>query len=130
MLPERRPRALTSPIKRMTVFGITRWTVRQRGRVDSCRLGKVESGHVQGNRNEHRGARAPLQSRRWPHSNLAGTENGLVASKTNIISAVNSVALLLKTSIAVPARCPFIDCPASTFITPWGVRCRDPTPRP
>src|SRR5262245_21864904 len=58
----------------------------------------------------------------WFHSNLAGTENGLVASTTNIISAANSVVPPLKTSIVVPAGCPFIAWPASTFITPSGVR--------
>lgn len=54
--------------------------------------------------------------------NLPGTENGLVASTTNIMSAANSVVPLLKTSIVVPAGCPFMACPASTFITPCGVR--------
>jgi hypothetical protein len=62
------------------------------------------------------------QSIRSRYSNLAGTENGLVASTTNIMSAFNSVVPLLKTSIVVPAGCPFIECPASTFITPCGVR--------
>ena len=57
------------------------------------------------------------------YSNLAGTENGLVASTTNIMSASSSVVPLLKTSIVIPAGCPFIECPASTFITPCGVRC-------
>ena len=56
------------------------------------------------------------------YSNLAGTENGLVASTTNIMRAVNSVVPLLKTSIVIPAECPFIECPASTFITPCAVR--------
>ena len=56
------------------------------------------------------------------YSNLAGSENGLVASTTNIMRAVNSVVPLLKTSIVIPAECPFIECPASTFITPCGVR--------
>ena len=56
------------------------------------------------------------------YSNLDGTENGLVASTTNIMSAANSVVPLLKTSIVIPAECPFIECPASTFITPCGVR--------
>ena len=57
------------------------------------------------------------------YSNLAGSENGLVASTTNIMSASSSVVPLLKTSIVIPAGCPFIECPASTFITPCGVRC-------
>jgi hypothetical protein len=45
-------------------------------------------------------ARAVSQSIPLPYSNLAGT----------------------KTSIVIPAGCPFIECPASTFIAPCGVR--------
>jgi len=57
----------------------------------------VGSEHALGNM----GWRAGSQSRRLSYSNLAGTEIGLVASTTG---------------------CPFIECPASTFITPSGVR--------
>src|SRR4249919_3946954 len=64
----------------------------------------------------------PLSAKNGHYSNLAGTENGLVASTTNIMRAVNSVVPLLKTSMVIPAECPFIECPASTFITPCGVR--------
>jgi hypothetical protein len=44
----------------------------------------------------------------------AGDENGLVASTTNRMSALSSVVPLLKTSIGMPAECPFIVWPAST----------------
>jgi hypothetical protein len=54
--------------------------------------------------------------------NFAGTENGFVASTTNMMRAVNSVLPLLKTSIVMPGLCPFIEWPASTFTTPSGVR--------
>lgn len=47
-------------------------------------------------------------------SNLAGTENGLVASTTNMMRADRSVVPALKTSIAIPPICPFMVCPAST----------------
>ena len=53
--------------------------------------------------------------------NLAGTENGLVASTTNMISADRSVVPLLKTCIGIPAGCPSIVLPASTWATPCGV---------
>ena len=44
----------------------------------------------------------------------AGDENGLVASTRNMMRALSSVVPLLKTSIGMPAECPFIVWPAST----------------
>ena len=49
-----------------------------------------------------------------PHFNLAGTENDLLASTTNMIRALRSVVPALKTCIGMPAGCPFIVWPAST----------------
>ena len=48
------------------------------------------------------------------YGRVAGTENGLLASTTNMMSAVSSVLPALKTSIAIPAGCPFMVWPAST----------------
>lgn len=60
---------------------------------------------------------APL----WPHSNLAGDENGLVASTTNITRAFKSLAPLLEISIGKPGARPGIDSPALMCATPLGV---------
>ena len=48
-----------------------------------------------------------------PHSNLAGNENGRVASTRNMTSWSRSVLPALKTSIGISAPCPFMDWPAS-----------------
>jgi hypothetical protein len=40
----------------------------------------------------------------------------------NFRFSVNSVVPLLKTSIVIRAECPFSEWPASTFVTPSGVR--------
>lgn len=46
--------------------------------------------------------------------NVAGTENGLVASTTNMMRAVRSVVPSLNTSIGIPALWPFMLWPDST----------------
>jgi hypothetical protein len=45
---------------------------------------------------------------------VAGDENGLVASTTNMTSAFRSPVPLLEISVGMPGPCPGIDCPAST----------------
>lgn len=67
---------------------------------------------------EHRST----SSRGEVYSSLAGTENGWLASTTNMMSAVRSVVPLLNTCIAIPPSCPFMVSPALTRITPCGVR--------
>lgn len=54
------------------------------------------------------------------HSRVAGDENGLLASTTNMISSCRSVVPLLETSIGV-SGVPIIVWPASTVLTPFGV---------
>ena len=56
-----------------------------------------------------------------PQGIVAGDENGLVASTTNMTSAFRSVVPLLETSIGMPGPCPGMDCPASTWLTPCGL---------
>jgi len=45
---------------------------------------------------------------------VAGDENGLVASTTNMTNAFRSPVPLLEISVGMPGPCPGIDCPAST----------------
>ena len=45
---------------------------------------------------------------------VAGDENGLVASTTNMTSAFRSPVPLLEIAMGMPGACPGIDCPAST----------------
>ena len=54
------------------------------------------------------------------YSRVAGDENGLLASTTNMISSCRSVVPLLETSIGVSGM-PIIVSPASTVLTPLGV---------
>ena len=52
---------------------------------------------------------------------MAGDENGLVASTTNITKAFRSLLPLLETSIEVSGPCPGIAWPAATWLTPCEV---------
>ncbi len=61
------------------------------------------------------------RGRGYHYLNVAGEENGLVASTTNMTSAFRSLVPLLETSITVPGSCPGIAWPAPTDITPCGV---------
>ena len=52
---------------------------------------------------------------------VAGDENGLVASTTNMTSAFRSPVPVLEISMGMPGPCPGIDYPASTRLTPCGL---------
>lgn len=51
----------------------------------------------------------PCPHRPYRHGNVAGDENGLVASATNMTRAVRSLLPPLDTCIGVPGGCPSID---------------------
>jgi hypothetical protein len=91
-------------------------------REERVRLVKPPIGPAPGKPLVRANAVSALTGEPHTHSNFAGTENGFVASTTNIISAVNSVVPLLKTSIVVWAECPLIEPPSSTWLVPVGVR--------
>lgn len=57
-----------------------------------------------------------------PHGSVAGLENGLVASTTNMTRARSSIEPLLETCIGVPGPWPAAALPAPIRFTPWGPR--------